>query len=374
MELDLTPDQEDLRDNVRSVLAEVCPMTFVREITEQGSSSTPVWSQMVELGWPALTVPEDLGGLGLGPVELALVLEEMGRVVAPGPFLATTTQFLPAVLELGTADQRARFAGAVAEGSPGTLALFEPTGGLSLHGLTTTATETADGLVLDGEKVYVANAAEADEIVVVARLAGGEPDALAACVVARSDLVVEPISPFDRTRPLARIVLDGVAVPADRVLGTPGTATTLGVQRVVHHAAAGVAMESVGTCQSIFDITLDYAKQREQFGVPIGSFQAVKHKFADMVIALEKARATSYFAALTLAEDDARRELATSSAKVASADCEKLMSKEGIQLHGGIGYTWEHDMHLYVRRAKSDTLFFGGPGEHRERVARALGL
>jgi alkylation response protein AidB-like acyl-CoA dehydrogenase len=135
-----------------------------------------------------------------------------------------------------------------------------------------------------------------------------------------------------------------------------------------------VAVESVGSCQVMFDITLDYAKQREQFGVPIGSFQAIKHKFADLLVALEKARASAYFAALTIAEDDERRGIASSAAKVAASDCERIMSKEGIQLHGGIGYTWEHDMHLYVRRAKSDSLLIGSPGEHRERIARALGL
>lgn len=372
MELDLTSDQEDLRDNVRSVLAEVCPMTLVREITERDAPSTPVWESMVELGWPALTVPEDLGGLGLGPVELALVLEEMGRVVTPGPFLATTTQFLPAVLELGTAEQRARFAGAVAEGSPGTLALFEPTGGLSLRGLTTTATETADGLVLDGEKCYVANATDADEIVVVARLSGADDDALAACVVARDDLRIEPIDPFDRTRPLARVVLDGVSVPADRVLGTPGTVTALGMRRVVHHAAAGVAMESVGTCQTIFDITLDYAKQREQFGVPIGSFQAVKHHLADARIALEFARPLVYRAAWSLAAGDPDASVHVSMGKALAADAAVLTSTKALQAHGAMGYSFEYDLHLFMKRAWAWAGAWGDAPWHRARVGRAV--
>jgi alkylation response protein AidB-like acyl-CoA dehydrogenase len=376
MELEFTEDQEELRDGVRTMLAGECPMTFVRQVVEEGVSADPLWKQMVELGWPALTVPEADGGLGLGAVELAVVLEELGRSVGPGPFLPTTTQFVPLVRELGTAEQRARFLGGVAEGAiTGTLALVEPGHGIGLSGLTTTATETADGLVLDGTKEFVLEGQSVDEIAVVAGLgSSAADDALAVCVVAAADVTIEPLHPFDATRGLARVLLDGVAVPADRVLGTPGSVTALGVERALHEAAMGVAVECVGTCQVMFDITLDYAKQREQFGVPIGSFQAIKHKFADLLVALEKARASAYFAALTIAEDNARRAIASSAAKVAAADCERAMSKEGIQLHGGIGYTWEHDMHLYVRRAKSDSLLIGSPGEHRERIARALGL
>jgi alkylation response protein AidB-like acyl-CoA dehydrogenase len=280
------------------------------------------------------------------------------------------------VRELGTAEQRARFLGGVAEGSiTGTLALVEPGRGIGLAGLTTTAVETADGLVVDGTKEFVLEAQSVDEIAVVARLgSSGADDALAVCVIPAADVVIEPVHAFDATRGLGRIRLDGVAVAADRVLGTPGSVTALGVDRALHEAAMGVAVEAVGTCQAMFDITLDYVKQREQFGVPIGSFQAIKHKFADLLVALEKARASAYFAALTIAEDDERRAIASSAAKVAAADCERIMSKEGIQLHGGIGYTWEHDMHLYVRRAKSDSLLVGSPGEHRERIARGLGL
>jgi alkylation response protein AidB-like acyl-CoA dehydrogenase len=376
MELEFTEDQDELRDGVRAMLAGECPMTFVRRVVEEGVSVEPLWKQMIELGWPALTVPEADGGLGLGAVELAVVVEELGRAVAPGPFLPTTTQFAPLVRELGSAEQRAHFLGGVAEGSlTGTLAIVEPGHGIGLTGLATTATETADGFVLDGTKEFVLEARSVDEIAVVARLTASDADdAIAVCVLPAADVTIEPIHAFDATRGLGRVVLDGATVSADRVLGTPGSLTALGVERALHEAAMGVAIESVGTCQSIFDITLDYVKQREQFGVPIGSFQAIKHKFADLLVALERARASTYFAALTIAEDDERRAIASSAAKVAAADCERVMSQEGIQLHGGIGYTWEHDMHLYVRRAKSDSLLMGSPGEHRERIARALGL
>ena len=158
-------------------------------------------------------------------------------------------------------------------------------------------------------------------------------------------MTIEPIHAFDATRGLARVVLDGVTVSADRVLGTPGPLTALGVERALHEAATGVAVESVGTCQSIFDITLDYVKQREQFGVPIGSFQAIKHKFADLLVALERARASGYFAALTIAEDDERRAIASSAAKVAAAECERRHEP------GGHPAPRWHRLHVGARHA-----------------------
>ncbi|HEX7521285.1 MAG TPA: acyl-CoA dehydrogenase, partial [Acidimicrobiia bacterium] len=172
----------------------------------------------------------------------------------------------------------------------------------------------------------------------------------------------------------AHIDLNGVRVPKDRVLGDPDAPAAPALRRALEQATVALALEMVGTAQSIFDITLEYAKQREQFGVPIGSFQAIKHKFADMAILLERARATGYFAALTIAEDDERRSIATSMAKAAAGDAQARIAKEGIQVHGGIGYTWEHDMHLWVRRVTSNAALFGTAAEHRARVATAIGL
>ena len=365
MELEFTEDQEELRDSVRTMLAGECPMSFVRQVVEDGASSEPLWKQMVELGWPALTVPEDDGGLGLGPVELAVVVEELGRVVAPDPVPRHHHPVPPRhrrARERGTARSLPRRSGARrvhrvtrarrARHRHRTVRAHRYRHRRPAMVSCSTASRTSSS-----------KAPHVDELVVVARLAGSDADdAIAACVVPVADVHVEPIQAFDASRGLGRVTLDNVAVSADRVLGTPGSATALGVERVVHAAATSIAVESVGVCQTMFDITLDYAKQREQFGVPIGSFQALKHKFADLLVALEKARASAYFAALTIAEDDERRAIASSAAKVAAADCERMMSKEGIQLHGGIGYTWEHDMHLYVRRAKSDTMLIGNPG------------
>ncbi len=166
------------------------------------------------------------------------------------------------------------------------------------------------------------------------------------------------------------------SVERDRLLGdeTAPARNASGLRRAFEEATLAVALETVGTAQTIFDVTLEYAKQRHQFGVPIGSFQAIKHKFADMMISLERARSTAYFAALTIDEDDPRRTTAVSVAKVAAGDCQRLLAKEGIQIHGGIGYTWEHDMHLYVKRMKSNEPMFGTSAEHRARIATNLEL
>jgi alkylation response protein AidB-like acyl-CoA dehydrogenase len=374
--LEFTTEQVELRDGVRAMLARECPMSLVREVVEKGTTPDALWSQMVELGWPALTVPEPAGGLGLGTVELAVVVEELGRVLAPGPFVPTVTQFAPVVAEAGSPEQQECFLGGIATGElTGTLALVEESGSVDARHVTTTATPDGDGFVLEGAKETVVEASTADEIAVIARTPGTRgDDGVGAFVVSRADVRLDPVDALDATRPLARVALDGVRIGADRALGDPGPATAASVRRAVEVAATALAVETVGAAQAIFDITLAYAKQREQFGAPIGSFQAIKHKFADMLVALERARATSYFAALTIAEDDGRRALATSTAKAAAADCAALLAKEGIQIHGGIGYTWEHDMHLYVRRVKSSSLLFGNAAQHRARVADLIGL
>jgi alkylation response protein AidB-like acyl-CoA dehydrogenase len=383
MELEFSAEQDELRDGVRAVLERECPMTAVRTLVEKrwrdgdaDADADELWHRMVELGWPALTIPEAAGGLGLGAVELAVVVEELGRVVAPGPYLPTVAQFVPAVREAGDAEQQARFLGAVAtDGSTGTLAIAEASGSFEPASVEAVAEASGDGFTLRGTKQFVFEPLVADEIVVVARLPGTSgDDGVGAFVVPRESVTVATLPSVDVSRVVGTVELREVHVGADRVLGDPGPAVAAALRRASDEAVTALAVESVGTCQSIFDITLEYAKQREQFGVPIGSFQATKHKFADMLLLLERARATGYFAALTIAEDDDRRSLATSMSKAAAADAAEKIGKEGIQVHGGIGYTWEHDMHLYVRRAKASSLLFGTAATHRARVADLIGI
>ncbi|HEX7521491.1 MAG TPA: acyl-CoA dehydrogenase family protein, partial [Acidimicrobiia bacterium] len=227
MQLDFTPEQDELRDSVRTMLTNECPMALVREVFEKGTRPDALWAHMVELGWPALTVPEAAGGLGLGAVELAVVVEELGRAMAPGPFLATVTQFAAVVREVGDDAQRHRFLGAVAAGeTTGALAIAEGPGSFDPAQVTATATTDGDDVVLTGTKHFVLDGAAADEVVVVARAprTTGD-DGLGAYVVARSQLAAEPIATLDRSRPIATVALDHVRVPRDRVLGVPGEAS-----------------------------------------------------------------------------------------------------------------------------------------------------
>jgi alkylation response protein AidB-like acyl-CoA dehydrogenase len=370
VELEFTSDQEELRDSVRSVLSRECPIGVVREVVEKGVDTGALWEHMTQLYWPALTVPEAYGGMGLGMVELAVLTEELGRAVAPGPLFATVAMFVPAIREGGTDEQQRRFLTPVAEGTlSGTLAVAEASGSWEPDDIGAEARRDGDGWALSGTKHFVMEGDRVAEVVVAARAGDG----LGLFVVPGAEVAATAIRTLDGTRHLASIVLDGVRVPADRALGEPGTAEP-GLRRALEEATAAASLELVGTCSAIFEIALDYAKVREQFGVKIGSFQAMKHKFADMYVALEAARATSYFAAVAIAEDDERRSLAASMAKALAGDAERRIAQEGIQSLGGIGYTWEHDMHLYVKRAMASAALLGTAEHHRERVAAGLGV
>jgi alkylation response protein AidB-like acyl-CoA dehydrogenase len=315
VELEFTPEQEELRASVRAVLEKECPPAILRD-----GAWEPLWKQLVALDWPGLTVPEASGGLGMTFVDLAVVVEELGRVVAPGPFFATMTQFVPALREAGAGDLLA----AVARG--------ELTGTLAIDG-------------------YVMLPAEQ-----IATMSDGQLHLV-------TEMQAHPVDNLDKTRPVSRIdvVRTEIVGPIDEA-------------KVLDEATAALALEMVGTCQAIFDMTLEYAKSREQFGVPIGSFQAIKHKLVDCYVALSRARACAYFAAATVAEDDPRRPLAVSMAKAAAGDAQRLICQEAIQIHGGIGYTWEHDLHLYVKRAKTGEAFLGTAVDHRQRVAKLINL
>lgn len=376
MELEFTSDQDQLRDSIRAVLANESPVSLARAVTETDAQPTALWSTMVELGWPALTIAGEHGGIGLGVLEAAILAEELGRVIAPGPLLATVSQFVPAVREAGTPAQQTRFLGPVAAGDlTGSLGIAETSGSFDPADVDATVAFDGDDAVVSGTKRFVVEGDAVDELVIVARVADQPADdGVRAVVVPVVSLATDPVRALDGSRRLVHVELDGVRVGRDRVLGDPDRSAAPALRRAVEEATVCLALEMVGTAQTIFDTTLEYAKQREQFGVPIGSFQAIKHKFADMMIALERARSLGYFAALTIAEDDPRRESAASVAKAAAGDCQRLLAKEGIQIHGGIGYTWEHDMHLYVRRIKSGEPLFGTSAWHRARIADLLGV
>jgi alkylation response protein AidB-like acyl-CoA dehydrogenase len=373
MDLEFSEDEAALRDNVRAVLAGICPPAAVRAVFEGKGDPASVWSRMVELDWPGLGLPEEAGGLGMGYVAVALVAEELGRAVAPGAFLATVTQFAPAVRELqGPPDLLARVAAGQLTGA---VALAEESG-WEPAAVAATARETAEGWVLAGTKRAVLDGARADEVLVVARAEGTSGlEGLGAFLVEGSDLDATPRPVIDPTLPLADLGLDGVVVPPDRVLAPPGAeGLPEALERAGQEAIVALAASTVGACRVVFERTVDYAKVREQYGRPIGSFQALKHRMADMFLAVERATALCYFAALTIAEEDPRRAQAASMAKAAAGECQELVARDGLQLHGGIGVTWENDLHFSVKRAITGDTLYGNAVHHRARLAQMLGL
>jgi alkylation response protein AidB-like acyl-CoA dehydrogenase len=375
MDLELSSEQEDLQQAVRAVLEREAPISLARAVVEDGKGAEELWTHLAGLDWPALNVPESAGGLGLGVVELAVVAEELGRVLAPGPFLSTAAQFVPAVRIGGNAEQVERFLGPVAaRGMAGSLAVAEAAGVWGAAGVQAAAVADGEGWRLDGSKHYVFEPARAEELVVAARVPGTSGDeGIVLAVVSAADVSVTLMDSIDGTRQIGTVDLSAVRVGPDRVLAGPERGGGA-LDEILAVATTVFAAETVGTCQGIFDVVLAYVNEREQFGVRIGSFQAVKHKLANMFVALESARVTATFAAAALDEADERAPMAVAMAKASVGDAQKLIAQEGIQCLGGIGYTWEHDMHLYVKRAKVGGAYFGSGAEHRARVADLLGI
>jgi acyl-CoA dehydrogenase len=372
VELEFTGEQEELRASVRSFLEKECPIDVVRAVVETGEAPEKLWGSMVALDWPALAVPEEYGGIGLTILETAVVVEELGRAVAPGPLLATVTQFAPMVREVGASEQQQHFLSAVATGAvAGAVAVADHLRGWSLDDVTMTAEPADGGWILTGRKFAVLAAEGTTDVIVVARVGEG----MGAFVVPIAQAALSPVHSLDASRSLAEATLDHVFVPHEHALGEPGSAaSTSGISRALQEATLGLALETVGTCDALFQLLLAYLKERQQFGVAIGSFQALKHKMSNMFLAIERARSLCYFAAAAINEDTPTRATAVSMAKAASDDCQKLVCREAIQSFGGIGYTWEHDAHLYVKRASTDGALFGGAAVHSVAVAASLGV
>lgn len=370
MDLEPDEDQQALSAAVESVLRDSWPASALRSMVEQGGGADGLWSTMVALDWPALCVPEEAGGMGYGPVEAMFIHEGCGRAVAAGPLLPTTALFAPVISSVGTPEQAQRWLPTVATGElTGTAALGELRRGR--HIPTVRATRHGGGWRLDGT---VRSVIEAGSSRAIAVPASSSPGAVVA-VVPLDRARVEPVRSVDASRGLATVSFDGVAVDADAVLGEPEDPSTANaIDRAVDLAVTALAAELVGTCGAILDLTLDHAREREQFGVKIGSFQALKHRLADCFIELEAARASVRVASVALATRDERAAIAASSAMAMAGDCARRITTEGIQILGGIGFTWDHDVHLFVKRALGSSVLLGSPEGHRQRVADLIGL
>lgn len=376
MDLELSSGQRELQESVRALLRRHCPRSLVRDVVEKGTAASSLWARQVEQGWPAVGIAAADGGLGLGVVESTIIAQESGRHIAPGPWLSTATQYVPVVRALAVGHQRTSLLAPVAEGVlRGALAVAEDATALRPSRFTVVATSSGDGSwCLRGVKQCVLDADDADLLVVIAGTAG-DSEALGAFVVQREEVEVRGVRSVDRSRAWATVELDQVRVPRERVLGEPGSEQVrAAVLRALEEATVALGAELVGVCRELLSMTVNHVTTRVQFGRPVGSFQAVQHKLVDCHVAIERAGALVAFAAAAIDEDDPRGPVAASMAKLAAADCERLMGKEALQCHGGIGYTWEHDLHLLLTRAKADAALLGTAGWHRAAVARHLGL
>jgi alkylation response protein AidB-like acyl-CoA dehydrogenase len=370
VELVFSPEQEELRRSLRRFLADKSPMSSVRALMDDPVGYDPaVWRQLTsQLGVAGLAIPEEYGGGGFGFVELTLVLEEMGRALLPGPFFATAVLAAQAILDAGDAEAAKELLPGIASGAtPATLAVTEESGRWETDAVTMVATEPAPGgWRLTGVKSFVLDGHVADLVLVAARTLTG----LSLFAVDAAGLRRTVLPTLDQTRKLARLEFSDV--PA-RLVGTEGAAGRT-LARTLDKAAVALAAEQVGGAQRVLDMAVDYATVRTQFGRPIGSFQAIKHKAADMLLRVESARAAAYYAAWAAADDSDELPVVASLAKAYCSDAYFFAASENIQIHGGIGFTWEHDAHLYLKRAKSSQLFLGDAEFHRERLAARIGL
>ena len=378
MDFGFSEEQEMLRSAARDFLAKECDIPYVRKMMDdERGYSDKVWRQMAELGWMGLTLPEAYGGSGLTFVDLVVVLEEMGRLVTPGPFFSTVALGAVALLEGGSDAQKQAWLPKLAEGKLiATVAQLEPSGRWDADGIALEARKDGGGYRLSGTKLFVPDGHTADLLIVAGRAPGSKgSDGVALFLVDGHAPGVKTtlLKTMDQTRKLAEVVLQDVVVPAERALGTPGAGWTR-LERIVDRGKVGLCAEMCGGAQRVLEMSVEYAKIREQFGRPIGSFQAIQHKCANMLVESESAKSATYYAAWAVANDVPEAPLAAAMAKAYCSDAYRHIAGEGIQIHGGIGFTWEHDMHIYFKRAKSSEVTFGDATWNREVVAQLIGL
>ena len=371
MNFAFSEEQEQLRTAVRRFLEEKSPETEVRRLMDTVEGYDPsVWSQMAgQLGLQGLTIPEEFGGSGFGYVELIVVLEEMGRALLCAPYFSSVA--LAANLLLTSGDDAAKkdYLPGIADGSTiATVALAEASGRWDEQGVTLSATAGGDGWTLSGEKMYVLDGHVADLILAAARTPAGV--SVFAVDKGAPGSSTTPLSTMDQTRKQAKVVFS--STPA-RLVGADGQGWDA-ISKMLDLAAVALAAEQVGGAQKVLEMAVEYAKVRVQFGRPIGSFQAIKHKCADMLLEVESAKSAAYYAGWAAAENSDELPVVASLAKSYCSEAYFHATAENIQIHGGIGFTWEHPAHLYFKRAKSSELLFGDPTYHRELLAQRIGI
>ncbi|MGE0877677.1 MAG: acyl-CoA dehydrogenase family protein [Acidimicrobiia bacterium] len=374
MDLELSEDQEFFRDTTHKFLWAGAPIQTVRSLIDDPTGfDRAAWAQGAELGWFSMLVPEESGGgsvSGEGVCDLAIVMEELGRAVFPGPVLPTNLAAF-AIARSGTAEQKDAYLGSIVAGETiGTWAFAEANDAWNGDGVTLSATADGDGFVLNGVKRPVQDAHVADIAVVTARTGGGLTQFIVPSGTA--GVTLKPLKALDLARRFSEMRFDGVRLPASAVLGTvDGAGDDANAQRNV--AIALQCAESVGVIDRCYEFTLEYMFARKAFGRPIGSFQALKHRLADMLLWLESAKAISVVASKAVQHGvDADENASLAQAYI--GDRGPVIVRECLQLHGGIGYTWEHDLHFYMRRVESNAAMYGAPRQHLSRLADLVGV
>jgi len=379
MDFKFNEEQDELRAMAQAFLEENSGSEQVRAAMESEAGYEPgLWRQMsAELGWTSVHIPEEYGGLGMGYVELAALLEVMGGALVCSPFFSTVCLAANVLLECGDAAQKQALLPAIAAGERrAALALCGAKGGWTAEDIEATARRNDDAWVIDGQHGFVLDGHSADLLLVAARAegsSGAEGVSLFVVDPESQGLTRRALPTLDQTRRLAALEFSGVTLPADALVGAEGGAWP-GLERALQLASVALAAEQVGGAQKCLDMSVEYANERIQFGRPIGSFQAIKHKCANMMIKVESARSAAYYASCVAAEGGPDLAVASSLAKAYCSDAYFDCAADSIQIHGGVGFTWEYDVHLHFKRAKSTESFLGEPAHHRELVAQQIGL
>jgi alkylation response protein AidB-like acyl-CoA dehydrogenase len=371
MNFAFTDEQEELRSTVRAFLDSKSSEEAVREQMETDNGfDTAVWSQMAEqMGLQGLHIPEEYGGSGFGYVELGIVLEEMGRSLLCAPFFSSVVLAANTLIHSGDeAAKKAHLPGIASGETIATLAYTEPSGKWDESGITMQASGSAGSYTLTGTKMYVIDGHTANLLIVAARTGAGV--SLFAVDGNAAGLTRTALSTMDQTRKQAKI--EFANTPAT-LIGAEGKGWDI-LSTVLDLAAVGLAAEQVGGAQKVLEMAVEYAKVRVQFGRPIGSFQAIKHKCADMLLEVESAKSAAYYGLWCASEMNEELPSVASLAKAYCSEAYFHATAENIQIHGGIGFTWEHPAHLYFKRAKSSELMFGDPTYHREQLAQRIGI
>jgi alkylation response protein AidB-like acyl-CoA dehydrogenase len=375
MDFGFSDDQEALRQSAREVLTDKAgPAAYRKAMDSKTGTDEALWKTVGDLGWAGVAIDEAHGGLGLGLIELVILMEETGRALAPVPFFSTVA-LTGQLLEQTSGGARDEALRAIALGARATAALGQKDGRYDAAGVSVKAARTESGWKFSGTASLVPEAHLADQIVVLARTARARKpeEGLSLFVLSASALKSKPKPQpsLDGARRMADVKLGGVEVPADALLGEEGSAWPL-VARALDRTAVLLSAEAVGVATATLERAVAYARERMQFDRAIGSFQAISHKCADMLLVTETARSHVYYAAWALEEGAPDARLAAATAKAAASDAARIVANNSIQVHGGIGFTWEHEMHLFFRRAKFCELFLGDASLWRERVATAL--